>query len=90
VVREIREELAIDVAVAQLLDCWVYEVLPGRAVVIVSYGCRYDGNADVRMSPEHHAVGLFDLAQLEALPMPKGYRQSIRRWHGLRSRIVAT
>src|SRR5262249_3185737 len=44
VVREINEELAIDVAADELLDCWLYEVLPGREVVIVTYGCRYDGN----------------------------------------------
>ena len=88
VVREIREELAIDVAAAELLDCWMYEVLPGREVVIVSYGCRYDGHGDIRMSREHRAVGLFDLAQLSELPMPEGYRQSIRRWYDLRSRIV--
>ena len=81
VVREIREELAIDVAAIALLDCWVYEVRPGREVVIVSYGCRYEGDGAIRMSQEHNAVGLFDLTQLDALPMPEGYRQSIRRWH---------
>ena len=65
VVREIREELTIDVAVAELLDCWLYEVLPGQEVVIVTYGCRYDGDAAVRMSDEHSAVGLFDLAEID-------------------------
>lgn len=80
VVREIREELTIDVAVAELLDCWLYEVLPGQEVVIVTYGCRYDGDAAVRMSDEHSAVGLFDLAEIDGLPMPEGYRRSIRDW----------
>ena len=81
VVREIREELAIDVAVAELLDCWLYEVLPGQEVVIVTYGCRYDGDGDIRRSHEHSAVGLFDLAEIDGLPMPEGYRRSIRDWH---------
>jgi mutator protein MutT len=81
VVREIREELAIDVRAAELLDCWLYEVLPGREVVIVTYGCRYDGDGVVRMSDEHSAVGQFDLAEIDGLPMPEGYRRSIRDWH---------
>jgi mutator protein MutT len=81
VVREIREELAIDVTVAELLDCWLYEVLPGQEVVIVTYGCRYDGDGAVRRSHEHSAVGLFDPADIDGLPMPEGYRRSIRDWH---------
>ena len=85
VVREIREELAIEVAADELLDCWLYEVLPGRHVVIVTYGCGYDGDGDVRMSDEHSAVGLFDLAQIDGLPMPEGYRRSIRDWHRRRA-----
>jgi mutator protein MutT len=84
VVREIREELAIDVTAEELLDCWLYEVLPGREVVIVTYGCRYDGDGAVRMSREHSAVGEFDLAEIDGLPMPEGYRRSIRDWHGRR------
>jgi 8-oxo-dGTP pyrophosphatase MutT (NUDIX family) len=80
VVREIREELAIDVAAETLLDCWLYEVLPGREVVIVTYGCRYDGDGVVCMSHEHSAVGLFDVLEIDGLPMPEGYRRSIRDW----------
>jgi 8-oxo-dGTP pyrophosphatase MutT (NUDIX family) len=80
VVREIREELAIDVGAETLLDCWLYEVLPGREVVIVTYGCRYAGDGVVRMSHEHSAVGLFDVLEIDGLPMPEGYRRSIRDW----------
>ena len=82
VVREIHEELAIDVVAAELLDCWLYEVLPGQEVVIVTYGCRYDGDGTVTMSDEHSAVGLYHLAEIDGLPMPEGYRRSIRSWHG--------
>jgi len=80
VVREINEELAIDVAADELLDCWLYEVLPGREVVIVTYGCCYDGDGTVTMSDEHNAVGLFAPDELDGLPMPEGYRRSIRDW----------
>jgi 8-oxo-dGTP pyrophosphatase MutT (NUDIX family) len=80
VAREIREELAIAVTVEALLDCWLYEVLPGQEVVIVTYGCRADDAAAPQLSAEHQAVGLFTLAELATLPMPEGYRRSIRSW----------
>jgi 8-oxo-dGTP pyrophosphatase MutT (NUDIX family) len=78
--REMREELALDVAVAGIVDCWTYEVLPGREVVIITYGCRLDGHDEIEISAEHKAVGLFAPAALAELPMPEGYRRSIRRW----------
>ncbi|MGH6962683.1 MAG: NUDIX hydrolase [Dongiaceae bacterium] len=84
VAREIGEELGLDVEVTELLDCWLYEVLPGHEVVIVTYGCRHRGGK-VAVSPEHQAVGLFRLDQIEALPMPEGYRRSVRRWMAVRA-----
>jgi len=80
--REIREELAIEVAAVTILDCWLYDIPKAREVVIVTYGCRYDGDGRVTMSHEHKAVGLFGLDEIDALPMPEGYRRSIRDWHG--------
>lgn len=80
VAREIREELAIDVGVCEILDCWLYDIQNRHEVVIVTYGCRYDGDGAVTMSHEHKAVGLFTVAEIAALPMPEGYRRSIRRW----------
>lgn len=80
VVREIREELAIEVEAADLLDCWLYEVVPGKEVVIVTYGCRHEGNGTIRRSHEHSAVGLFEVVEIDGLRMPEGYRRSIRDW----------
>lgn len=79
VVREIREELAVEVEVAAILDSWLYEVLPGREVVIVTYGCRYIGG-EIMRSGEHSDVGLFETAEIGGLAMPEGYRRSVRRW----------
>jgi 8-oxo-dGTP pyrophosphatase MutT (NUDIX family) len=76
--REIREELAIAVEVARILDCWRYAVAGGE-VVIVTYGCRTDAR-EVAHSDEHAAVGLFTVDEVAALPMPEGYRRSIRAW----------
>lgn len=77
--REIAEELSVAASAEAILDCWLYEVLPGREVVIVSYGCRSDAR-DLQLSHEHKAVGRFRLDELDTLAMPEGYRRSIRAW----------
>lgn len=84
VVREIREELAVEAEATAILDSWLYEVLPGREVVIVTYGCVHRGG-EVAMSVEHKAVGLFAVAEIDGLNMPEGYRRSIRQWHDSRA-----
>ncbi|HEY2892188.1 MAG TPA: NUDIX domain-containing protein [Dongiaceae bacterium] len=81
-VREVKEELGIAIAVEAILDCWRYEV-PGGEVVIVTYGYRHDGEAELQISAEHRALGLFGVAEIAALTMPEGYRRSIRHWDRL-------
>lgn len=78
--REFAEELGIDIAMASTLDCWVYEVLPRREVVIVTYGVRRLDRRALQVSGEHRGFGLFGLDELDRLPMPEGYRRSIRAW----------
>jgi hypothetical protein len=34
----------------------------------------------MRVSDEHRRFGLFGLSELDGLPMPEGYRRSIRAW----------
>ena len=65
-----------------MLDCWRYPVLPGKEVLIVTYGCAPLAGGTPRLSHEHSAVGLFRAGALEALSMPEGYKSSIRRWMG--------
>jgi mutator protein MutT len=78
--REVSEELGITVEVGPLLDCWVYEVLPQRAVVIVTYGlCRRD-NGDLRVSEEHCQIGLFSVDEIDRIPLPRGYHRAVRAW----------
>ena len=78
--REFAEELGAVVVVAGIIDCWVYEVLPGRKVVIVTYGVERRDREELRVSDEHRRFGLFNLHEIEALPIPEGYRRSIRAW----------
>jgi 8-oxo-dGTP pyrophosphatase MutT (NUDIX family) len=82
--REIREELALDVTVERLLDCWVYDILGKVKVLIVTYGCTLTSAAPITISSEHKEVGLFGVQELARLPMPEGYRASVRRWWELR------
>ncbi|MCW3480079.1 NUDIX domain-containing protein [Neisseriaceae bacterium JH1-16] len=78
--REFFEELAVEVEVVAPLDSYLFEVLPGKRVFIVSYGCRLNGPFVPRLSHEHTQLGLFPL---DALPanLPDGYRTSIEAWH---------
>jgi 8-oxo-dGTP pyrophosphatase MutT (NUDIX family)/ribosomal protein S18 acetylase RimI-like enzyme len=78
--REVAEELGVEVAVEAILDSWVYEVLPRREVLIVTYGVRSSNQRAMRVSDEHRRFGLFALSELDRLPMPEGYRRSIQAW----------
>ena len=53
-------------------------------VVIVTYGCTLTSAAPITISNEHKEVGLFSVPELGRLPMPEGYRASVRRWWELR------
>src|SRR5215471_13895628 len=81
-VREFAEELGAAVEVARIIDCWLYEVLPQREVVIITYGVKRRDESELRISDEHRQFGFFTLHEIEALPIPEGYRRSIRAWLG--------
>jgi 8-oxo-dGTP pyrophosphatase MutT (NUDIX family) len=80
VIREMHEELGLPVSLGPLLDSWVYHIAAGVEVLIVTYGCYPAPCASVTHSPEHKAVGLFTLQEMQALPMPAGYKKSIQTW----------
>ena len=85
VVREIKEEVGVDVRIGPILDTWVYEVFKGVYVFIVTYGCYSPPLSEVCHSPEHKEANLFNLDGVEGLNMPEGYRQSIRTWSRMNS-----
>ncbi|EFK99819.1 NUDIX hydrolase [Streptomyces sp. SPB78] len=88
VVRELAEETGWRVEPAELLDSWLYEPLPGRRVLILTYGCRLltPGQLPV-LSEEHRAWGVFPAAEVPGLRMPEGYKRSIARWYGRRAAV---
>jgi mutator protein MutT len=76
--REVFEEVGWHVDVGPLLDAWVYEVLPRRRVLIVTYACSTAaGLPSPRVSDEHRRAALFAVGDLDGLPLPDGYRRSI-------------
>jgi len=80
VTREIHEELGLHVAIGPILDSWVYHIATGVDVLIVTYGCYPAPFTAVAHSPEHRAVGLFTVQEVQTLPMPEGYKKSIQAW----------
>lgn len=84
--REFAEELAVEVAVGPLVDSYVFEVIPGRHVAIVTYGCALAGEFSPRLSSEHSAHCVHPVARLAELKLPAGYRRSVEKWAALQSR----
>ena len=78
--REFAEELSVQVAALNIIDSYLFEVIPGRNVFIVTYGCRLRGEFKPVLSAEHTAFGLHAVADLGRIPLPAGYARSIRSW----------
>ena len=76
--REFAEELGAEIIVGPIVDCWNFEVLPGRHVTIVTYAVARAERGELMISDEHRRLGWFALGELGALPLPEGYRRSIR------------
>jgi 8-oxo-dGTP pyrophosphatase MutT (NUDIX family) len=79
-VREFAEELSVAIEVGEFVDEYLFEVIPGRHVQIVTYGCRLAGEFAPRLSDEHTAHGLWPVGELAELNLPAGYRRSVEKW----------
>lgn len=80
VVREIREELGLEVEAIAELDTWIYEIGPGATVRILTFGCAEKSPRNAVVSHEHSEMRWFPLADVPGLVMPEGYKQSIAAW----------
>ena len=76
--REFAEELGAAISVGPIVDCWNFEVLPGRHVMIVTYAVARTDRGALRISDEHRRFGWFVVDKLDELNLPEGYRRSIR------------
>lgn len=59
--------------VGQLVNVWVYEVLPEKHTLIVTYVCESSDLTSFTLSDEHTEYGWFNRNEWENLPMPEGY-----------------
>ena len=80
-VREFGEELGAAVEVARIIDCWLYEVLPQREVVIITYGVKRRDESELRIR-RTSAVWVFHTPRNRSLADTGKYRRSIRAWLG--------
>lgn len=80
VAREIEEELQLTIQPDSLLDSWIYTIVPGIHVLILTYGCSETSEGQAVLSDEHTQLRWFPLAEVDSLRMPDGYKASIRRW----------
>jgi len=79
-VREFAEELSVAVRVGAPIDSYLFEVIPGRHVFIVTYGCSLVGDFEPKVSDEHTEHCLWPVERLSELKLPAGYRNSIETW----------
>jgi len=78
--REFAEELSLNVAIRAPIDSYLFEVIPGRHVFIVTYGCTLVGEFRPALSHEHTEHCLWPVERLSELNIPAGYRRSIENW----------
>jgi 8-oxo-dGTP pyrophosphatase MutT (NUDIX family) len=78
--REFAEELSLSVRLVAPIDSYLFEVLPGRHVFIITYGCALVGDFQPRISEEHTAHCLWPVERLSEIKLPAGYRNSIETW----------
>jgi 8-oxo-dGTP pyrophosphatase MutT (NUDIX family) len=78
--REFAEELSLNVAIRAPIDSYLFEVIPGRRVLIVTYGCTLVGEFRPALSHEHTEHCLWRVERLSELNIPAGYRRSIENW----------
>ncbi|MFD8967355.1 NUDIX domain-containing protein [Streptomyces sp. NPDC059568] len=83
--REILEETGWEVKAGPLVPggTWIYEPIPGRRVLIVTYGCTVlTPDRAPALSHEHKQIGVFSDDEVQELNMPEGYKRSIAAWYG--------
>ena len=78
--REIAEELHLTIEPESILDSWLYTIVPGVHVLVLTYGCVETVEDDPVLSDEHKELRWFPLAEVDHLNMPEGYKASIRSW----------
>jgi mutator protein MutT len=77
--REVREEVGLEVAIERLLDARAATPAPGKEVFVLVYRCRLAAAGVPVLSSEHRQAGWFSLAEMDSLVLPDGYRAILER-----------
>lgn len=80
VVREMMEELGLEVSPERILDSWTYTILPGVHVLVITYGCMESTQREAVLSDENRELRWFAIDEIDDLRLPEGYKTSIRTW----------
>ena len=72
--------------VGEPIDSYLFEVIPGKLVFIVTYACELAGDFNPKISDEHTDHSLWPVDRLDEIALPAGYRRSIEKWARLRPR----
>ena len=78
--REIREETALDAVIGPLVGAYVFDAIPHKRVVVLTYGCAAGADQAPSASAEHSEVTLFGAGELADLVIPERYRDAIAHW----------
>jgi 8-oxo-dGTP pyrophosphatase MutT (NUDIX family) len=84
-VREVKEETGLLVDVRELVSAYPFEVLEGRWVNVVAYGCEPRPARPLHTSGEHVQVAFKHLGELSRREFPDGYRDAARLWQERRA-----
>lgn len=77
-IREIKEELSIDVEITGIVDSWLYHINAETHVVIITYHCKMkDPGQELKFSDEHKRLYICPISELNQINIPSGYVESI-------------
>ena len=79
-IREFQEEVSVNVNVKQIIDSYLFEVIPQKHVFIVTYGCQLKDDFLPKVSDEHLEIVLHSINSLQSINIPVGYANSILNW----------
>ena len=83
-IREFQEEASVNVKIEGIIDSYLFEVIPGKHVFIVTYGCELRGDFSPKVSHEHQEIGLHSINDVQNINIPVGYAGSILNWTKIR------
>ena len=78
--REIKEELAIDVEVQNLLNTTTVKVMNIVSVLVVIYHCQTTASLEqLQQGQENFGIGLFTIDEVSKVDLPKTYQIAIAK-----------